>query len=50
MSARDEILGSIRRSLGVTGQERPRRTTVDERIANAPEGWYPTAGRSPARR
>ena len=33
MSARDDILGTIRRSLGVTGNERPRLTAVDERIA-----------------
>ncbi len=44
MSARDEILGSIRRSLGVTGQERPRRTAVDERIAAAPKGLVPERG------
>lgn len=44
MSARDEILGNIRRSLGVTGQERPRRTTVDERLAAAPRGLVPERG------
>lgn len=44
MSARDEIMGSIRRSLGVTGQERPRRTAVDERLAMAPKGLIPARG------
>lgn len=44
MSARDEIMGSIRRSLGVTGQERPRRTAVEERLAAAPQGLVPQRG------
>ena len=33
MSARDEILSTIRRSLGVTGREAPRRETVEDRLA-----------------
>jgi L-lactate dehydrogenase complex protein LldG len=41
MSARDEILSTIRRSLGVTGREAPRRTAVEERIASAPAGLVP---------
>jgi L-lactate dehydrogenase complex protein LldG len=44
MSARDDILGTIRRSLGVTGNERPRLTAVDERIAAAPKGLVPERG------
>lgn len=44
MSARDEILGTIRRSLGVNGTERPRRTAVDERLAAAPKGLVPERG------
>jgi L-lactate dehydrogenase complex protein LldG len=38
MSARDEIMLSIRRSLAVTGKEAPRRQAVDERIDRAPRG------------
>ena len=44
MSARDDILGTIRRSLGVTGNERPRVTAVDERLAAAPKGLVPERG------
>ncbi len=44
MSARDEILGTIRRSLGVTGTERPRHSAVDERLAAAPKGLVPERG------
>lgn len=44
MSARDEILGTIRRSLGVTGQERPRVAEVDNRLAGAPRGLVPERG------
>lgn len=44
MSSRDDILGTIRRSLGVTGNERPRVTAVDERIAAAPKGLVPERG------
>jgi L-lactate dehydrogenase complex protein LldG len=44
MSARDEIFASIRRSLGVTGREAPRRMAVDERIERAPKGVLPMRG------
>jgi L-lactate dehydrogenase complex protein LldG len=44
MSARDQILGSIRRSLGVTGNEAPRRKEVADRIAGHPRGIIPTRG------
>lgn len=37
-SAREDILGTIRRSLGVTGREAPRRMAVDERLERAPRG------------
>lgn len=40
-AARDQILGTIRRSLGVTGDERPRRTAVDNRLASHPSGVLP---------
>lgn len=44
VTARDEILSNVRRSLGVTGREAPRRTTVDERLARAPRGIIPARG------
>lgn len=48
MSARDDILGSIRRSLGVTGREAPRRMAVDERLERAPKGVIPQRAQLPA--
>jgi L-lactate dehydrogenase complex protein LldG len=51
MSARDQILGAIRRSLGVTGAEAPRRREVADRIAGHPRGVVPARGQgSPAER
>jgi L-lactate dehydrogenase complex protein LldG len=44
MSARDLILGSIRRSLGVSGNEAPRRKTVDDRLVQHPAGIVPARG------
>lgn len=44
-SARDDVLGSIRRSLGVTGREAPRHTTVAGRLKEAPLGVVPARGR-----
>jgi L-lactate dehydrogenase complex protein LldG len=44
MTARDEILTNIRRSLGVTGKEAPRRLAVTERLAQAPPGIVPARG------
>ena len=44
MSARDEILGSLRRSLKVTGNEGPRRAAVDSRLSGAPRGVIPARG------
>lgn len=43
MSARDTVLGSIRRSLGVTG-DGLRRQTIDDRIARHPKGVIPKRG------
>lgn len=40
-SARDDILRSIRRSLGVSGGEAPRRAAVAERLDKAPAGVIP---------
>ena len=51
MSARDLVLGSIRRSLGVNGHEAPRRATVEDRLARRPRGIVPARGQvTPAAR
>lgn len=44
MSGRDIVLGSIRRSLGVTGTEAPRRTVTEDRLARHPRGIVPARG------
>ena len=44
MSAREEILANIRRSLNVTGAEAPRRMAVEDRIAQARPGIIPKRG------
>jgi L-lactate dehydrogenase complex protein LldG len=44
MTARDTVLASIRRSLGVSGREAPRRAAVDERLAQHPVGIIPARG------
>jgi L-lactate dehydrogenase complex protein LldG len=44
VTARDLILGSIRRSLGVSGQEATRRKTVADRLAQHPAGIVPARG------
>ncbi|MFN3689286.1 lactate utilization protein C [Salinarimonas sp.] len=44
--ARAEVLAAIRRSLGVTGAEAPRRAAVEERLANAPRGVIPARGQA----
>ncbi len=41
MTARDMIFASIRRSLGVSGDERMRRAQVEDRIERAPRGIIP---------
>ncbi|MGD1037633.1 MAG: lactate utilization protein [Roseiarcus sp.] len=48
MSARDEILRSVRRSLRVTGDEAPRRAAVEARLAQAPAGVIPKRGQGEA--
>ena len=51
MSARATILASIRRSLGVSGQEAPRRHEVADRLGTHPKGVIPARGqRAPAER
>jgi len=44
MSAREQIFAAIRRSLGVTGREAPRRKEVADRIAGRPRGVVPAHG------
>lgn len=44
MTARDDIFSNIRRSLGVTGAEAPRRATVEQRLERAPKGLIPQRG------
>jgi len=45
MTARDTILASIRRSLGVSGREAPRRKAVADRLREHPGGIVPARGR-----
>lgn len=47
--AREVVLASIRRSLGVTGREEPRRAAVRARIAAAAPGVVPARGQLDAR-
>jgi L-lactate dehydrogenase complex protein LldG len=47
MSARDLILATLRRSLGVTGNEAPRRAAVAARLAGHPAGVIPARGQLP---
>ncbi|WP_134494161.1 LutC/YkgG family protein [Microvirga pakistanensis] len=44
MSARDDILAGIRRSLGVKGSEAIRRQIVQDRLERAPRGVVPARG------
>jgi L-lactate dehydrogenase complex protein LldG len=44
-AARDDILATIRRSLGVTGREPIRRDVIAERLRRAPRGVIPQRGR-----
>lgn len=50
MSARDNVLGRIRRSLGVTGEEPARNAAVDNRLRRAPAGPIPALSQLPAAR
>jgi L-lactate dehydrogenase complex protein LldG len=47
MSARDLIFATLRRSLGVTGSEAPRRAAVAARLAGHPTGVIPARGQLP---
>jgi L-lactate dehydrogenase complex protein LldG len=44
MSARDDILAAVRRSLHVSGAEAPRRAAVAARLKEAPAGVIPARG------
>lgn len=46
-SARDEVFAGVRRSLGVNGRERPRRSLVEDRLARAPAGPIPARAQKP---
>ncbi len=48
MSAREAIFANIRRSLGVTGAEAPRRFEVETRLSEAPTGVAPQRGQGDA--
>ena len=48
MTPREAILGKIRRSLGVSGEEPRRNATVDDRLVRAPKGIVPARGQLPA--
>ena len=48
MSARESVLAGIRRSLGVAGDEAPRRFEVDTRLKAAPPGVVPKRGQGDA--
>lgn len=48
MSARDTLFASIRRSLGVTGEEPARRAAVAARIEKHPRGVIPARGQLPS--
>lgn len=50
MSGRDIVLGSIRRALGVSGTEAPRRTAVGDRLSRHPRGVVPERGAQPPRK
>jgi L-lactate dehydrogenase complex protein LldG len=47
MSARDTVLATVRRSLGVTGREAPRRSAVEDRLSRHPRGIIPKRGNLP---
>ena len=44
-TARDDILGAIRRSLRATEREAPRRAVMESRLVQAPKGVVPARGR-----
>jgi L-lactate dehydrogenase complex protein LldG len=43
--ARDDVLATIRRSLGVNGAEAPRRAEIEDRLSRAPDGIIPERAR-----
>jgi L-lactate dehydrogenase complex protein LldG len=49
MTARELVFATMRRSLGVSGTEAPRRAAVDARLAGHPKGVVPARGQLPPR-
>ncbi|MDI4656867.1 LutC/YkgG family protein [Xanthobacter autotrophicus] len=47
-SSRDTVFASVRRALGVTSQEAPRRQEADGRLAGHPRGLVPARAQLPA--
>ena len=47
MTARDTVLGKIRKSLGVTGAEPARNAAVDQRLRAVPRGVIPARAQLP---
>jgi len=47
MSGRQAVLGKVRRALGVTGEEKPRRATVEARLAVPLPNLIPARGQLP---
>lgn len=47
MSARDNILGKVRRSLGISGDDAARRAAVSQRLSEAKPGMIPARGQLP---
>jgi L-lactate dehydrogenase complex protein LldG len=41
VTPREQVMATVRRSLGVTGEERPRRKIVEDRLAGRPRGLLP---------
>lgn len=50
MSARNLVLNSIRRSLGVSGSEAPRRGAAEDRMSRHPRGIVPARGKEAKKR
>ncbi|WP_020180002.1 lactate utilization protein [Methylopila sp. M107] len=49
MTPREQVLANVRRSLGVTSEERPRRKIVEDRLASHPSGVIPARAASKPR-
>ncbi len=49
MTPREQVMANVRRSLGVTGEERPRLKVVEDRLAGHPSGVIPARAASKPR-